>query len=400
MSDIISIKDINLAGKKVFIRCDFNVPQDDFLNITDDRRIRSAIPTIRYCLDNGCSVILASHLGRPKEISSKYSLEPVAKRLARLMSKDVIMAKDVIGEDAKNKATNLKAGEILLLENLRFEKGETKNDENLAKELASFAEVYINDAFGVCHRAHSSVEAITKFFDEEHKGAGFLLQKEIDFAQNLIKYPTRPFVAVVGGSKVSGKLQALTNLLPKIDKLIIGGGMAFTFLKAQGYDIGNSLLEEGLIEEAKNILTKGKELGVKIYLPVDVIAAQTCSQEAVMKYVPIQEIPAGWMGLDIGPASGRLFREVLADAQTIWWNGPMGVFEIDKFSKGSIKMSHYISESNATTVVGGGDTADVVARARDTDEMTFISTGGGASLELIEGKELPGVKPLKAKVIE
>ncbi|ELD6874875.1 phosphoglycerate kinase [Campylobacter coli] len=397
MSDIISIKDIDLAKKKVFIRCDFNVPQDDFLNITDDRRIRSAIPTIRYCLDNGCSVILASHLGRPKEISSKYSLEPVAKRLARLLDKEIIMAKDVIGEDAKTKAMNLKAGEILLLENLRFEKGETKNDENLAKELASMAEVYINDAFGVCHRAHSSVEAITKFFDEKHKGAGFLLQKEIDFASNLIKHPARPFIAVVGGSKVSGKLQALTNLLPKVDKLIIGGGMAFTFLKALGYDIGNSLLEEELLEEANKILTKGKNLGVKIYLPVDVVAAPTCSQDAPMKFVPVQEIPNGWMGLDIGPASVRLFKEVISDAQTIWWNGPMGVFEIDKFSKGSIKMSHYISEGHATSVVGGGDTADVVARAGDADEMTFISTGGGASLELIEGKELPGVKALRSK---
>ncbi|AHK52496.1 phosphoglycerate kinase [Campylobacter jejuni] len=397
MSDIISIKDIDLAKKKVFIRCDFNVPQDDFLNITDDRRIRSAIPTIRYCLDNGCSVILASHLGRPKEISSKYSLEPVAKRLARLLDKEIVMAKDVIGEDAKTKAMNLKAGEILLLENLRFEKGETKNDENLAKELASMVQVYINDAFGVCHRAHSSVEAITKFFDEKHKGAGFLLQKEIDFASNLIKHPARPFVAVVGGSKVSGKLQALTNLLPKVDKLIIGGGMAFTFLKALGYDIGNSLLEEELLEEANKILTKGKNLGVKIYLPVDVVAAPACSQDVPMKFVPAQEIPNGWMGLDIGPASVRLFKEVISDAQTIWWNGPMGVFEIDKFSKGSIKMSHYISEGHATSVVGGGDTADVVARAGDADEMTFISTGGGASLELIEGKELPGVKALRSK---
>ncbi|WP_038815568.1 phosphoglycerate kinase [Campylobacter jejuni] len=397
MSDIISIKDIDLAKKKVFIRCDFNVPQDDFLNITDDRRIRSAIPTIRYCLDNGCSVILASHLGRPKEISSKYSLEPVAKRLARLLDKEIIMAKDVIGEDAKTKAMNLKEGEILLLENLRFEKGETKNDENLAKELASMVQVYINDAFGVCHRAHSSVEAITKFFDEKHKGAGFLLQKEIDFASNLIKHPARPFVAVVGGSKVSGKLQALTNLLPKVDKLIIGGGMAFTFLKALGYDIGNSLLEEELLEEANKILTKGKNLGVKIYLPVDVVAAPAYSQDAPMKFVPAQEIPNGWMGLDIGPASVRLFKEVISDAQTIWWNGPMGVFEIDKFSKGSIKMSHYISEGHATSVVGGGDTADVVARAGDADEMTFISTGGGASLELIEGKELPGVKALRSK---
>ncbi|EAI2045174.1 phosphoglycerate kinase [Campylobacter upsaliensis] len=394
-SEIISIKDIDLAKKKVFIRCDFNVPQDDFLNITDDRRIRSAIPTIRYCLDNGCSVILASHLGRPKEISSKYSLEPVAKRLSRLMSKEVLLAKDVVGEDAKKKAENLEAGEILMLENLRFEKGETKNDENLAKELASMAEIYINDAFGVCHRAHASVEAITRFFDV--KAAGFLLQKEIKFADNLLRHPARPFVAVVGGSKVSGKLQALINLLPKVDKLIIGGGMAFTFLKALGYDIGNSLLEEELLEDARAIMKKGKELGVKIYLPVDVAVARTCSSEAFMSYVPTQEIPSGFMGLDIGPASGKLFREALADAQTIWWNGPMGVFEIEKFAKGSLKMAHFIGDSHATTIIGGGDTADVVARSGEADEMTFISTGGGASLELIEGKELPGVKPLRGE---
>ena len=393
--EIISIKDIDLAKKKVFIRCDFNVPQDDFLNITDDRRIRSAIPTIRYCLDNGCSVILASHLGRPKEISSKYSLEPVAKRLSRLMSKEVLLAKDVIGEDAKKKAENLETGEILMLENLRFEKGETKNDENLAKELASMAEIYINDAFGVCHRAHASVEAITRFFDV--KAAGFLLQKEIKFADNLLRHPARPFVAVVGGSKVSGKLQALINLLPKVDKLIIGGGMAFTFLKALGYDIGNSLLEEELLEDARAIMKKGKELGVKIYLPVDVAVARTCSSEAFMSYVPTQEIPSGFMGLDIGPASGKLFREALADAQTIWWNGPMGVFEIEKFAKGSLKMAHFIGDSHATTIIGGGDTADVVARSGEADEMTFISTGGGASLELIEGKELPGVKPLRGE---
>ncbi|WP_270993296.1 phosphoglycerate kinase [Campylobacter upsaliensis] len=394
-SEIISIKDIDLAKKKVFIRCDFNVPQDDFLNITDDRRIRSAIPTIRYCLDNGCSVILASHLGRPKEISSKYSLEPVAKRLSRLMSKEVLLAKDVVGEDAKKKAQNLEASEILMLENLRFEKGETKNDENLAKELASMAGIYINDAFGVCHRAHASVEAITRFFDV--KAAGFLLQKEIKFADNLLRHPARPFVAVVGGSKVSGKLQALINLLPKVDKLIIGGGMAFTFLKALGYDIGNSLLEEELLEDARAIMKRGRELGVKIYLPVDVAVARTCSSEAFMSYVPTQEIPSGFMGLDIGPASGKLFREALADAQTIWWNGPMGVFEIEKFAKGSLKMAHFIGDSHATTIIGGGDTADVVARSGEADEMTFISTGGGASLELIEGKELPGVKPLRGE---
>jgi phosphoglycerate kinase len=401
MSEILSIHELNLANKKVFVRCDFNVPMDEFGNITDDRRIRSAIPTIRYCLDQGCSLVLASHLGRPKNgFEEKFSLKPIAKRLSRLLDREVKMADDVVGASTKARIAALESGEILLLENLRFEKGETKNDETLAKELASFADTYINDAFGVCHRAHSSVEAITNFFDEEHRAAGFLLLKEINFAQNLIKKPSRPFVAVVGGSKVSGKLQALHNLLPRVDKLIIGGGMAFTFLKSMGENIGNSLLEEDLIEDARQILQKGKELGVKIYLPVDVVAAQAFSQDSAIKYVSTQEIPSGWMGLDIGPASTRLFREVLADAQTVWWNGPMGVFEIDKFSKGSIKMSHAIVETHATTVVGGGDTADVVERAGDADEMTFISTGGGASLELIEGKELPGVKPLRKVKIE
>lgn len=396
MSEIISVKDINFTlGAKVFIRCDFNTPMDEFRNITDDRRIRSAIPTIRYVLDQGCSVILASHLGRPKDgYEEKYSLLPVAKRLGRLMDREIKFAHDVVGHDAKEKVEKLRAGEILMLENLRFEKGETKDDKNLAKALSELADYYVNDAFGVCHRAHSSVHAITQCYDNEHKAAGFLLIKEIEFGQNLIRHPSRPFVAVTGGSKVSGKLQALTNLLPRIDKLIIGGGMAFTFLKALGENIGNSLLEEELVEEAANILKKGRELGVKIYLPVDVVAAQTFSNDSPIKYVPVQEIPNGWMGLDIGPASVKLFKEAIADAQTIWWNGPMGVFEMDKFSKGSIKMSHAIGESFATTVVGGGDTADVVERAGDTDEMTFISTGGGASLELIEGKELPGVRVL------
>jgi len=317
--------------------------------------------------------------------------------LTRILNCDVKFASDVVGHDAKEKVASLKKGEVLLLENLRFEKGETKNCDELAKELASFADVYINDAFGVCHRAHSSVEAITKLFAESASAAGFLLQKEVEFSKKLLKSPARPFVAVVGGSKVSGKLQALVNLLPRIDKLIIGGGMAFTFLKAQGHDIGNSLVEDDLIPEALKVIDEAKRLGVKFYLPVDVVAAQTCSQDSTIKFVTTQEIPKGWMGLDIGPASSRMFREALHDAQTILWNGPMGVFEIEKFAKGSFKISHAISEAYATTVIGGGDTADVVARAGDADEMTFISTGGGASLELIEGKELPGVKPLTVK---
>lgn len=399
MENLLFIKDIKFKkDSKVFIRCDFNVPMDEYQNITDDRRIRSSLATIKYCLDEGLAVILASHLGRPKNgFDESFSLESVAKRLSRLIKKDVKFVKDVTGELAKNAVNELKSGEILLLDNLRFEKGETKNDEEFAKKLANFATYYINDAFGVCHRAHASVHAITKFFDDEHKAAGFLLQNEINFAQNLIKKPTRPFVAVVGGSKVSGKLQALKNLLPKVDKLIIGGGMAFTFLKSLGFEIGNSLLEEELLDEAKRILDKGKELGVKIYLPVDAIVAPHFSEDSVMKYVTIQEIPKDWMGLDIGPATVTLFKEAIEDAGTIWWNGPMGVFEMDKFARGSFRLSHAVAESNAMTVVGGGDTADVVARAGDEDEITFISTGGGASLELIEGKELPGIKVLLRK---
>ena len=340
-------------------------------------------------------MILASHFGRPKNgYDEKYSLLPVAKRLSRRMNREIIFAHDVTGSDAKNKVENLKSGGVMLLENLRFENGETKNDPEFARILSSYVDYYVNDAFGVCHRAHASVDAITSFFNETNKSAGFLLQKEIEYAKNLIKKPIRPFVAVVGGSKVSGKLEALTNLLTKVDKLIIGGGMAFTFLKSLGIDIGKSLLEPDLVDEARKILEKGKKLGVKIYLPIDVVAADKISQDANSKFVTTLEIPKDWMGLDIGPASIRLFKEALEDAQTIWWNGPMGVFEIDKFNRGSIKISHAIAESQATTVIGGGDTADVIERAGDGDEMSFISTGGGASLELIEGKELPGVVAL------
>ena len=392
-----SPKDLELKkGCKVFLRCDFNVPLDEFGNITDDRRIRMALPTIKYLLDNECKIVIASHLGRPKgEFNEKYSLKPVAKRLSHLLKQDVIMANDVVGPDAKQKAEDLKGGEVLLLENVRFDKRETKNDEDFAKELSKFGEFYINDAFGVSHRAHASVEAITRFYDKEHKAAGFLLLKEINFFYKLLEKPVRPFVAVVGGSKVSGKLQALINLLPKVDKMIIGGGMAFTFLKAMGYNVGNSLVEDDLIDEALKIMAEAKRLGVKFYLPVDIVIADKFSEDAMVKYVTYQEIPNGWMGLDIGPASVRLFGEVLWDAQTILWNGPMGVYEMDKFSRGTFKISHEIARSHGIKVVGGGDTADAVQRAGDDEEMTFISTGGGASLELLEGKKLPGVTALE-----
>jgi len=394
-----SIKDLEISkGDKVFVRCDFNVPLDEFGNITDDRRIREALHTIKYLLDIEAKIILASHLGRPKgEVNEKYSLKPVAKRLSHLLHQEVVLAKDVVGEDAKEKASSLKEGEILLLENLRFDARETKNDEEFAKELASFGDFYVNDAFGVSHRAHASVHAITKNYDNSKKAAGFLLLKEINFFYKLLKNPARPFVAVVGGSKVSGKLQALINLLPKVDKMVIGGGMAFTFLKALGYEVGNSLVEDDLIEEATHIMNEAKRLGVKFYLPVDIVAADKFEENAMVKYVTYQEIPKNWMGLDIGPATVRLFAEVLEDSQTILWNGPMGVYEMDRFSTGSFKISHEIARTHGTKVVGGGDTADLVQRAGDDEEMTFISTGGGASLELLEGKKLPGIEALELK---
>jgi len=393
--ELLHLKKLDLENKKVFIRCDFNVPMDEFGNISDDRRIRSAIATINYCLDLDCAVILASHLGRPKgEIVEKYSLAPVARRLQQLLKRNVDLAPGVVDDETIKIAQNLPRHEVLLLENLRFESGETKDDEELSKKLASMAEFYVNDAFGVSHRAHASVHGITKFFDQEHKAAGFLLEKEITFFGKLINNPVRPFAAIVGGSKVSGKLEALVNLLPKVDKVFIGGGMAFTFLKQMGYDIGASLVEDELLEEAQKIMDAAKEMGVKFYLPVDVIAAEKFAEDAVSKIVTAQEIPTAWMGLDIGPATVRLYREALNDVQTILWNGPMGVYEMDKFARGSSKIAHFVADSYATTVVGGGDTADLVQRVGVDDEMSFISTGGGASLELLEGKTLPGVEPL------
>ncbi len=389
------IKNIDITGKKVFIRCDFNVPVDEYQNITDDRRIQSALNTIRYCIDNDCAVIIASHFGRPENgYEEKFSLKPVAKRLHTLLKRDIKLAPNVICDETIAMANALQSGEIMLLENMRFEVGETQNDPELSKTLADMADVYINDAFGVSHRAHASVEGIAKYFDIDSKAAGFLLAKEIKFFYHIVEEPKRPFVSIVGGSKVSGKLEALHNLIPKVDKIIIGGGMAFTFLKALGHEVGKSLVEDNLIDEAKQIMEEADKLGVKFYLPIDVIAAEAFDAEAIAKLVTVQEIPKEWMGLDIGTATAQLFSLALRDANTILWNGPMGVYEMDKFAKGSTKISHAVANSFATTVVGGGDTADLVKRTGDEDEMTFISTGGGASLELIEGKVLPGVKAL------
>ena len=400
-----TIKDINIDGKTIFIRCDFNVPKDEFGNITDDRRIRAALPTIRYCIDRGCKIVLASHFERPTAgvFTPEHSLEDVAKRLDTLLKiKNRLYFDDsksgaVITPRAKELYENMNCGDILLLENLRFDEGETKNSQEFAKELSQFGEIYINDAFGACHRKHASIDAITKFYKKDKRAAGFLLAKEVTFFSKILKEPARPFVAIVGGSKVSGKLQALHKLIDSVDKIIIGGGMAFTFLKQMGYEVGNSLVEDDLLKEAQLVMDKAKAKGIKLYLPVDVVAAAEFKENSIIKYLPSQEIPKDWMGLDIGPASSRLFREVLNDAQTIIWNGPMGVYEMDKFAKGSIKMSHHVADTHATTIVGGGDTADVVARAGDIDEMTFVSTGGGASLKLLEGEKLPGIIALEAE---
>jgi len=393
--ELLHLKKLDLTNKKVFIRCDFNVPMDEFGNISDDRRIRSAVATINYCLDQDCSVILASHLGRPKgEVNEKYTLAPVARRLQQLLKRHVELAPGVIDDATVTLAADLPRHEVLLLENLRYEAGETKNDVALSEKLASMADFYVNDAFGVSHRAHASVEGITKFFDNDHKSAGFLLEREITFFGKLINEPVRPFAAIVGGSKVSGKLEALINLLPKVDKVFIGGGMAFTFLKQMGYNIGASLVEDDLLDDAQHVMDEAKKLGVKFYLPVDVIAAEKFAADAVSKIVTAQEIPDNWMGLDIGPATVRLYREGLNDVQTVLWNGPMGVYEMEKFARGSSKIAHFVADSYATTVVGGGDTADLVQRIGLDEEMSFISTGGGASLELLEGKILPGVASL------
>ena len=393
--ELLNIKNLDLTKKKVFIRCDFNVPMDEFGNISDDRRIRSALTTLKYCLDQDCAIILASHLGRPKgEVNEKYSLAPIARRLHHLLKREVTLASDVVGPDAMKKVKDMKCCDIILLENLRYEEGETTNDTALANKLANMADVYINDAFGVSHRAHASVEGITHFFDVKQKAAGFLLEREIKFFSKLINEPARPFAAIVGGSKVSGKLEALKNLLPKVDKIFIGGGMAFTFLKQMGYEIGTSLVEDELLLDAQDVMDEAKKLGVKFYLPVDIVVADKFSEDAISKIVTSQEIPHNWMGLDIGPASVKLYSEGLADVQTVLWNGPMGVYEMEKFSRGSSKIAHFVADSYATTVVGGGDTADLVQRIGLDDEMSFISTGGGASLELLEGKILPGVAQL------
>jgi len=386
----------NMHGKKVFIRVDFNVPIDENQNITEDTRIRAVLPTINYALDAGAKVILASHLGRPKgERKPKYSMAPAAKRLSRLLNKEVPLASDCIGDDVKKMIDSLDPGDILMLENVRFYEGEEKNDDGFAKALANDCDIYVNDAFAVSHRAHASVEAITKYFPVV--AAGFLMKNEMNYFDKAMQNPIRPLVAILGGAKVSGKLEVLESLIHKVDKIIIGGGMAFTFLKALGYNVGKSLVEEDLLETARATYTKAREKGVKFYLPVDCVAADRFNPEAETKVTTTQEIPDEWMGLDIGPATVALFTEALQNAKTIIWNGPMGVFEMDAFSRGTFAMVSAVANSYALTIVGGGDTDSAVHRAGEYAKISYISTGGGAFLELLEGKHLPGIKVLEER---
>ncbi|TAL26428.1 MAG: phosphoglycerate kinase [Nitrospirae bacterium] len=388
----LTIEELNIKGKRVFIRADFNVPLDDNLSITDDRRIRSTLPTIDYAIDEGAKVILASHLGRPKgKVDPRFTLAPVAKRLQRLLGKEVIFVQDCIGLQVESIVSKMKEGDVLLLENLRFHPGEEKNDGEFAKALAKLADYFVNDAFGAAHRAHASTVGIARILPS---AVGFLLRKEIEYLKGTVQNPVRPFVAILGGAKVSGKIGVLENLVDKVDKVIVGGGMAYTFIKAMGYEVGDSLVETEMLEFAEMIRRKLIKNNVKFYLPVDSVIAQSIEAGSETKLVTTQEIPKGWRALDIGPASAKLFSEAIQDAKTIIWNGPMGVFEMDAFSRGTFAIARSVSDAYALTIVGGGDTDLAVHRAGVSDSISFISTGGGASLQLLEGKELPGIAAL------
>lgn len=391
----LSIDELAIKGKRVFIRTDFNVPFDDNLRITDDSRIRSTLPTINYAIDEGARVILASHLGRPKgKPDPRYSLAPVAKRLHRLLGKDVTFAPDCIGPQVEGLVTRMKDGDVLLLENLRYHAEEEKNDEGFARSLAKLADFFINDAFGAAHRAHASVVGIAALLPS---AAGFLMKKEIEYLKGVVNSPVRPFAAILGGAKVSGKIGVLEHIESKVDKVLVGGGMAFTFIKAMGYEVGDSLVENDMLDTALRIRKNLKSAGVKFYLPVDCVVSQSLEPGAETKIVPTMEIPRGWRALDIGPATVKLFSEALANAKTILWNGPMGIFEVDAFSRGTFAIARAVADAYALTIVGGGDTDLAVHRAGVSDALSFISTGGGASLQLLEGKELPGIAALTDK---
>jgi len=385
-----TIDKLDLKGKRVFIRADFNVPLDDDLNITDDARIRGALPTINYAIDEGAKVIVASHLGRPKgQVDPRLSLAAVAKRLGRLLGKDVSFAPDCIGPQVASRIQRMAPGDVMVLENLRFHKGETDNDPAFARGLAELADVYVNDAFGSSHRAHASITGITEHVSDV--AAGFLMQREISYLHGALADPVRPFVVIIGGAKVSSKLAVVENLSGRADKVIVGGGMAFTFLRSMGYGVGASVVEEDMLETANRIRLEARGNGKKFYLPVDCVVSTEFSDKGETKIVTTQEIPDGWLALDIGPASLRLFQEAIQNAKTVLWNGPMGVFEIDAFSRGTFGVAHAVADTYALTIVGGGDSALAVHRAGESENMSFISTGGGATLELLEGKELPGL---------
>lgn len=392
-----SIDDINVKGKKILLRCDFNVPLKDGV-ITDENRITAALPTIKKLINDGGKVILCSHMGKPKgEVKPELSLLPVAKRLSELLGKEVVFAKDdtVVGENAKKAVENMAEGDVVLLENTRFRKEETKNEDSFSQELASLADIYVNDAFGSSHRAHSSTVGVTKFVKES--AVGYLMEKEIEYLGNAVNNPERPFVAILGGAKIADKIPVINNLLDKVDTLIIGGGMAYTFLKAKGYEIGKSLLDESSIDFAKDMMKKAEEKKVSLLLPVDTVIAQEFKNDTPFKTVASDKIPSDWEGLDIGEETRKLFTDALKNAKTVVWNGPMGVFELENFAKGTVAVAKALASIDATTIIGGGDSAAAVNTLGFGDKMSHISTGGGASLEFLEGKELPGVAAVDDK---
>ena len=389
-----TIEDIDVSGKKVLVRCDFNVPLKDG-QITSDKRIVASLPTIQYLLDHHAKVILCSHLGRPKgEVVPEFSLKPVAARLSELLGLPVKMAADVVGESAVTLAADLKEGEVLLLENVRFEKGETKNDPELSKKFAALADVFVNDAFGSAHRAHSSTTGVADYIPAV---CGYLIQKEIKFIGGALENPKRPLVAILGGAKVADKIGVITNLIDKVDTLIVGGGMAYTFMKALGHQIGDSLLDAENVELASQMMQKAKDKGVKFLIPIDNRIGKEYKPDTESKICPSDEIPDGWMGLDIGPKTELLFADALKGAGTVIWNGPMGVSEWDNFASGTIAVATAVANSGAISIIGGGDSAAAVRKLGFADKMSHISTGGGASLEYLEGKELPGIAALNNK---
>ena len=398
MFNKLTVEDIKVSGKKVLVRCDFNVPLDDAGNITDENRIVGALPTIKYLIDNGAKVILCSHMGKPKgQPVPSLSLAPVAERLSEKLGKEVVFAADdnVVGENAKKAVEAMADGDVVLLENTRYRAEETKNVDEFSKELASLADVFVNDAFGTAHRAHCSNVGVTQYVDT--CAAGYLIAKEINFLGNAVNNPVRPLVAILGGSKVSSKISVINNLLEKVDTLIIGGGMAYTFMAAKGYNVGTSLLEADYIEYAKDMMAKANEKGVKLLIPVDTVVAKEFANDAESKVAEEGKIEDGWMGLDIGPKTIELFSDAVKDAKTVVWNGPMGVFEMPNFAKGTNSIASVLAEIDATTIIGGGDSVAAVNQAGLGDKMSHISTGGGASLEFLEGKELPGIAAIGDK---